>query len=143
MSQIDHLDSLGRLDPHNYLDPRDPICGNDAGVVAKGSTMECPFRLCSPHPAIQVVILSNRDASPDRRIPPRMIYMANQAVREFELNPSQVVWIEHCSSEGSIPSSKGFNLIHFDWQAGQATSPHRSPIYEDWYLSWLDDNGLD
>lgn len=125
----------------------DYLCCNDVSDRAEGTAAECPFRLCSPYPTVQVVILSNSSPSSDCMVPHRMVNIANQAVRAFELNPSRIVWIEHISSregnsKGNNRSSTGFNLLQFDWQAGQATRLDRSPIYEDWYLSWLKDELL-
>ncbi|HEY9640937.1 MAG TPA: hypothetical protein V6C57_10670 [Coleofasciculaceae cyanobacterium] len=113
----------------DYNDPRD---------VAEGSEIEYQFRLYSPHPTIQIVILSNDKLSSNRFVPHKIVHLANQAVRKFELNPSQVVWVEYTSPHCNNSASAGFNLIQFDWLDGKATSPHRSPIREEWYLSWLE-----
>lgn len=114
-------------------------CCNNAGV-AEGSEVEGWFRLYSLYPTVQVAIISstNVNSSSDCLTPHKMMHLANQAVREFKLNLSQVIWIEHIPAKCGNPSCADFNLINFDWHAGQATSPHRSPISEDWYLSWLE-----
>jgi hypothetical protein len=122
-------------------------CGDTRNVErrhAERANVECQFRLFSPHPTIQMVVISNpknHKLFTDRSAPhnlPKMIYLANQAVKQFELNPAQALWIEHNPSQCGNPSCAGFNLIQFDWLDGQATSSYRSPIHEDWYLSWLE-----
>lgn len=105
---------------------------------AEGSDLEFQVRLLSPYPEMTMVMISDSHLFRDRFVPLRMVRIANQTVRAFNLNPSQVVWIEHVLSRYDSPSCAVFHLINFDWQAGHATSPHRSPIYEDWYLSWLE-----
>jgi hypothetical protein len=118
-------------------------CCNDATPIVEGSNVSYTLRLYAPCPTLRMVIISNVKMPPDRLpihfVPSQMVSLANQAVRVFKLNPSQVVWIEHYPSQGNPLSGTVFHLINFDWQAGQAISPSRSPINEDWYLSWLID----
>jgi len=121
------------------MNPIYQLCHCDqVRAIAEGTAVTYQLYLCSPHPAIQVVIISGSGLSFDRFIPQKMVELANYAVTEFALHPSQVIWVEYISAQCSAPTCAGFNLIQFDWQAGHATSPHRSPIYEDWYLSWLE-----
>lgn len=123
------------------MSPIDQLCRcNDLKDVAEKSESTRQFHLCSPHPTIQLVIISNtnENSSSDCFVLHSMVHLANQAVEELKLNPSHVVWVEHIPVECSNPGCSSFNLINFDWQAGQATSSCRSPIYEDWYLSWLE-----
>lgn len=111
---------------------------NTTRTTASGTEAACQFRLYSPQPDLQMVIISHRNLSSDPLVSHQLVDLANQAVKELRLNPSQVVWIEHLPAQGNNLIYANFYLIHFDWQAGQAISPHRSPIYEDWYLSWLE-----
>lgn len=119
----------------------DQLCRcNDIKDVAEQSEVTCQFHLCSPNPTMQLVIISHTNGNPseDGFLPRSMVHLANQAVKDLKLNPSHVVWVEHIPAECTNPACDSFNLINFDWQAGQATSSYRSPIYEDWYLSWLE-----
>lgn len=107
-----------------------------------GSTAKRPFRLYSPHPLIQVVVLSSPIQLATGFTLRQMVDLANQAVQELQLNPTATVWVEHTPSNRSRSCCASFNLIQFDWQAGKALSPHRSPIHEDWYLAWLENEML-
>ncbi len=105
---------------------------HDTESVAEGLDVAYQVRLYSPHPAMHVVIISDSD----RVVPLKMVHIANQVVAAFKLNPAAVVWIEQvCSKADSAYAA--FHLINFDWQAGQASRPQRSPIDENWYLSWV------
>jgi hypothetical protein len=105
-------------------------CYNDSETI-EHLEGECRVQFFSPHPDIHMVVFNACCFSE------KMIHIANQAVSRYNLKPSQVVWLEHVSSQSA--SHSAFHQISFDWQTGQATTLVRSPIYEDWYLSWLDD----
>ncbi|HEY9645917.1 MAG TPA: hypothetical protein V6C88_06090 [Chroococcidiopsis sp.] len=90
----------------------------------------------SPNHPIKIVVISNSYLLSDRFMPLRMVHTANQIVQTHQLDPANIVWIERFSS--SYPAAASFHLLHFDWLSGQATSPSRSPITEEWYLSWLE-----
>ncbi|PZU94950.1 MAG: hypothetical protein DCF32_22645 [Leptolyngbya sp.] len=92
---------------------------------------------CSPQTSLKIVILSKSRGLSDRSIPHGIIEAASRVVSSFNLNPSQVVWVEHLPSSPSLDSCESFQLIQFDWQAGQAVNLRRSPIGEAWYLAWL------
>lgn len=93
--------------------------------------------LCSPHASLSIVILSRSRELSDALIPQSIADAAHRAVSLFNLNPSQVVWVEYLSPSSDLGADGSFQLIQFDWQAGQATHFRRSPIREGWYLSWL------
>lgn len=116
------------------------IYSNDIEDLAKSSDLTHLVSIYSVNPKITIVIISASNLSNPDLVSSKLVQLANQIVREFELKPSQVIWIEQTSAKGKTPSCSGFNLIHFNGPAGQATSPYCSPIYEDWYLSWLKDN---
>ena len=114
-------------------------CHNNTEIfVAEGSEAGCQVRLYSPHADMKMVIISGRHLFSDRFDPHRMIHIAHQAVRAFQLSPAQVVWIEHAPSSSDSPFCAVFHLLNFDWQGEQATSSYRSPIYEDWYFPALE-----
>ncbi|MGE5656854.1 MAG: hypothetical protein ACM37W_09570 [Actinomycetota bacterium] len=104
-------------------------------------TLQYHVRLFSPHPPVQMAIFSMKTGT-DRRKPEEVEYLANQVVKEFELNPDFVVWIEQ-----GLPQfeqfSTAFNLVVFDWHTGQATNPRWLPIQEDWNLFWLEEAALE
>lgn len=125
------------MSPINQLHSSNFPCQTTPGSAAKG-----PFRLHSPHSSIQVVVLSGADQSAQGLTLSQMVDLANQAVQELQLNPTHTVWVEHTPSNRSSSRCASFNLIHFDWQADKALSPHRSPIHEDWYLAWLENEML-
>jgi hypothetical protein len=93
--------------------------------------------LCSPHAKLKIVILSKSRGLSDRSVSHGIIEAANRVVSSFNLNPSQVVWVEHLPASPSLDSCESFQLIQFDWEAGQAVNLRRSPIGEAWYLAWL------
>lgn len=116
------------------------IYSNDIEDLAKGSDFTPLVSIYSPNPTIKIVMISASNLPSAYFVSPSLVQLANQVVRKFELQPSQVIWIEQTFAKGKTPSCAGFNLIHFDWLDGQATSPYRLPIYEDWYLFWFNDN---
>ncbi|MGA7937668.1 MAG: hypothetical protein WCA35_29230 [Kovacikia sp.] len=104
---------------------------------AKALQVPSQIRFYFPCPTVKVALISNNQLEDDQIASCRILHLANQAVKEFALNSSEVVWVEHTLFQGKKPSHTGFNLLNFDWRAGQASHFWRSPIYEDWYLSWL------
>ncbi len=106
-------------------------------LFAEGLDPDYQVCLCSPHPSLKIVILSASRGLSDRFPPRSIIDAANRAVSAFKLNPTEVVWVEHLPASPGSASYASFQLIQFDWQAERATNPRRLPIYEGWYLSWL------
>lgn len=114
-------------------------CYIETQKVAYVSELEWQVVLYSPHPEMTIVIISDSDRIGNNRpLPRKIVDIANQIVKDFKLNPSQIVWIEHIPLNPDSASTGSFHLINFDWQAGQAMSADRSLIQEDWYLSWLE-----
>lgn len=106
---------------------------NDA-KTEEASEATYQIRLYSPHPTIQIIVISDCPLQQTHGVLQRLGYIAKQTAKEFALNPSQVVWLEYLPAQANPLFDAGFNVLNFDWQAGEAISLDRSPLYEDWYL---------
>ncbi|MEY2977731.1 MAG: hypothetical protein RLZZ435_1870 [Cyanobacteriota bacterium] len=61
-------------------------------------------------------------------IPNLMETLVNSVVREFNIDPQSLVWLEHYPVGDpqyyQELTSTGFSLVNFEWQSGLATKPN-------------------
>lgn len=103
--------------------------------------LQCLIHLYSPHQELQIVIFSK--ITPISSFTTEEVEtLINLVVKEFQMNPNCVVWIEYNDSRYPGLAPQTFSLVTVDWHNGVATNPRSRPICEDWYLTWLDNNTL-
>lgn len=103
----------------------------------RSGEFDCEVLLYSPYPKLQMVIFLDKRAGSAHFTPEEMERIANFAVKEFNLSPAGIVWIEYRLRQRD-KFAGFFNLVKFDWYGGKPTNPRYLPIQEDWHLAWLE-----
>jgi hypothetical protein len=49
--------------------------------------------------------------------------MVDRIVQVFQLNPAQLIWLEHYAADDRKLSAAAFSQVAFQWQNGKATNP--------------------
>jgi hypothetical protein len=85
--------------------------------------LQCHLQIFQSRAGIQTVIITDMGFEMGWFIPYVVENLIDQIVREFNLNPTQVVWIEHYTPGFRKPSCADFNQVTFEWNNGQAKHP--------------------
>ncbi|MFZ9739103.1 MAG: hypothetical protein ACO3EZ_13945 [Prochlorotrichaceae cyanobacterium] len=74
-----------------------------------------------------IILVTNMGFEMGWFIPNLMETLVNSVVREFNIDPQSLVWLEHYPAGDpqyhQELTSTGFSLVTFEWQSGQATNP--------------------
>lgn len=87
--------------------------------------LQCRLRIYQPHPALQIVVISDMSLASGRFIPYQAEALAHLIVSEFHLNPQRVIWLEHYSPGFARPTCPDCSLVSFEWQGLQPSQPQR------------------
>lgn len=90
--------------------------------------LQCHLRIFQPHHEVQTVIVTDMGFEMGWFIPYLVEKLADQIVREFYLDPTKLVWIEHYTASFQKPTCADFSQVTFDWHNGQATNPQWTAI---------------
>lgn len=118
---------MSRVDGEKSLENPANAAGVESGVY-----------LYSPHPEIKIAIISTSHPPGDRPVGIETLRIAERTARALGLDPARVVWIERARGETGSLSRAIFHALDFDWWDGLAVRVRRSPLHEDWHLSWLE-----
>lgn len=98
------------------------------GLVFGTWRLQCHLQIYYPHPEQQTVIVSDVGLETGWFIPYRVESLVDKVVKEFQLNPDSLVWIEHYSQQFRQMPQDDFILISLEWYQGEAMNPQRISI---------------
>lgn len=90
--------------------------------------LQCHLRIFQPHSEVQTVLVTDMGFEMGWFIPYLIEKLIDQIVREFDLDPAKLIWIEHYTPAFRKPSHVDFSQVTFDWHNGQATNPQWNAI---------------
>jgi hypothetical protein len=99
------------------------IAGQNSGIW----TVQCYLQIFHQQSGQQIVIVSDMSCETGWFIPYKLEQLASQILKEFQLNPDRLVWIEHDLFYAGQSSCTKFSQVLFQWKDGKATNPQ-------WYL---------
>jgi hypothetical protein len=99
-----------------------------SGQVFGGWKLRCHLRIYFPHPEQQTVLISDMGCETGWFIPYKVEQLANHIVKEFQLDPAALVWIEHYSPNVKKPTCSEFSQVTFDWKQRKASNPRWESI---------------
>lgn len=111
--------------------------------VFETNAIQCHLRVYSPHSQFKVVIFSKMGDLTSRFTVDEVKHLVNLLVQDFGLDPQFVAWIEYYLPEKKKLFDPTFSLYTFDWHNGQATNPKSCPVFEEWYLSWVENGSIE
>ncbi|HEY9644264.1 MAG TPA: hypothetical protein V6C57_27465 [Coleofasciculaceae cyanobacterium] len=95
-------------------------------------TIRCHLRIFQQHSGQQIVIMSDLGCETSWFIPYKLEQLATQIVKEFQLNPDRLVWIEHDLFYAGRSSGTKFSQVLFQWKAGKAINPQWYSLSDEW-----------
>lgn len=98
--------------------------GQDSGIWQ----VKCHLQIFQSGPHQQTVMLTDMGFEFGWFIPYVTAELATQIVREFDLDPAKLLWIEHYTPRLRRLTSADFSQLTFDWHNKQATNPRWSAI---------------
>lgn len=90
--------------------------------------LQCHLRIFQPHSEVQTVMVTDMGSEMGWFIPYLIEKLVDQIVREFHLDSTKLIWIEHYTPTFRKPSCADFSQVTFDWHNGKATNPQWTAI---------------
>ncbi len=90
--------------------------------------LQCHLRIIYQQFGQQIAIVSPQNCEIGWFIESKTIKLATQIVREFQLNPECLVWIERDPHYASRPIGTEYSEIKFEWHQAIAFNPQWHPI---------------
>ncbi|OYQ64309.1 hypothetical protein B9G53_12265 [Pseudanabaena sp. SR411] len=91
--------------------------------------LQCHLRIIYHQFGQQIVIVSPQNCEVGWFIPSQIEKLATQIIRDFQLNPNRLTWIEHDPNYASRQICSEYSEVTFQWkQAIIATNPHWQAI---------------
>lgn len=84
--------------------------------------LQCRLRIFQSSD-VQTVMITDMGFEIGWFIPYTIERLIEQIVKEFWLNPAQVIWLEHYASTSRSLNCADFSRVTFEWQNGKATNP--------------------
>jgi hypothetical protein len=100
------------------------VAGQDSEVWQ----LQCHLRIIYQSFGQQIVIVSPQNCEIGWFMPSQTEKLATQIIRDFQLNPSRLTWIEHDQNYASRESCTEYSEITFQWKQAIATNPHWQAI---------------
>jgi hypothetical protein len=100
-------------------------------VTGQDSTiwqLQCHLRIIYQSFGQQIVIVSPQNCEIGWFMPSQTEKLATQIIRDFQLNPSRLTWIEHDQNYASREICTEYSEITFQWKQAIATNPHWQAI---------------
>jgi len=88
----------------------------------------CRIRIFRPHPEQIVVIASDLGQDSGTSITNCADHLATLVVRDFALDPTLLLWIEHYPCNRQEDPQVEFSRVHFSWSGRKATKARWSPM---------------
>jgi hypothetical protein len=85
--------------------------------------LQCHLRIIYQQFGQQIAIVSPQNCEIGWFIPSKTAKLATQIVREFQLNPDRLVWIEHDPNYVSRQICTEYSEVTFEWDHAIASNP--------------------
>ncbi|HEY9629332.1 MAG TPA: hypothetical protein V6C84_18675 [Coleofasciculaceae cyanobacterium] len=99
------------------------IPGRMPGQVSSTWELRCHLRIFRARTNVHTVLIADMGFELGWFNPYVIEKLVDQVVQEFDLNPAQLVWLEHYASGDRESKESTFSQVAFEWQNGKAANP--------------------
>lgn len=85
--------------------------------------LQCRLRIFQSHTNVHTVMITDTGFEIGWFLPSVLEKLVDHIVKEFRLDPAQLIWLEHYTSGYRELSTADFSQVAFEWQNGKATNP--------------------